>query len=758
MRLHRTIVAASTALMMALTTLAAPCAFADESPVLGGTASGERPALFTEESADSPVSISIDQVFPRVLTNENTITLSGTLSNQGIFDVQSPILTVFMQEQTPHHVSDLSAYFKGLLWDGATVYQAPLNLTVPAGHSRPFSVEISRENLPLLDLSSWGPRGLTAEIETESAIARDRSVLLWDSGAQITPAQACVALAWTTHTAPEVTGARPIIEALTSLPGLSIALAPDLLPIDTPDSADNPQSVTISGELIAELPQSTDPERISHHQALRVATNAKEIIALLPGDAAPDLVAATSNPALIQAASDSLSSYGYTPASTQPTPSTDSPQSSAGDTNHNADTPQSADTSPHDIAQSGNTQANLTVTAPTIRNVLWPREDHFLQPLLRLFPNQAVIAPISEVQPEYNVDFTPAPVVAVNRSDGSTSTTGHTPETSLVLSQYAPAAQLLAWESTTPSELFDRDQLLGAIGALSARENDTGEISFFATLPRNERIDTDTVQRAQALLAHRWVAGVPLEQLMKSPATDVERTQVSEQNFSSHVIESVITIDRALRSTGPLVSAVEQANELNATINERAFHALNSAYTDAELAHETALVEKHGKELSQSIHAQPSVTVNLINKTANFPVRVTNTLPWDVNVTVTLEPSDPRLRVSSSIPAAISANSTQTVEVPVTAIGAGDIDVTYIVRAPDGALLDSSQTVDVRLRAGWEDAMTATFGIIIAIAFVGGLIRTIRRRLKAHDAPGTGGPILQGMIPVSDYLDRKEKQ
>ena len=757
MRLHRTIAAASTALMMALTTLAAPCAFADNSGELVGSASTERPELFVEEPADSPVRISIDHISPRVVTTENTITLSGTLSNQGIFDVQSPILTVFMQEETPHHVSDLSAYFKGLLWDGTTVYQAPLNLTVPAGHSRPFSVEISRENLPLLDLSSWGPRGLTAEIETDSAIARDRSVLLWDSGVPITPAQASVALTWTGHTAPEITDARPLMDALTTLPGLSIAVEPDLLPTDSPQSGDKPQSGAIFGELLADLPQSEPSEQISHHQARYVATHAKEIIALLPGDASPDLVAATSNPALIQAAIDSLSAYGYSPQQTHPNPPTDAAQSSSNDST-DAHTPQSVGTSLSDTVQSATSPSDRTVTAPIIRNVLWPRDDRFFQPLLRIFPHQAVIAPASALQPEHNVDFTPAPVVAINRADGTTSTVGHTPDTSLVLSQYTPAAHLLAWEGTTPSELFDRDQLLGAIGALSSRENDSGNISFFAAIPRNERIDADTVQRAQALLAHRWIRGIPLEQMMKTPATDVARTLLPEQNLSFQTIESVATLDRALRSVAPLTSAVEQTDELNTDIYGRAFHALTSSYNDADLTRETALIERHGIELSHSIHAEPSVTVNLINKTAHFPVRVTNTLPWDANVTVTLAPSDPRLRVSSTTPATIPANSTQTVEVPVTAIGAGDIDVTYIVRTPDGALLDSSQTVDVRLRAGWEDALTATFGIIIAVAFVGGLIRTIRRRLKAHDAPGTGGPILQGMIPVSDYLDRKEKQ
>ena len=154
-----------------------------------------------------------------------------------------------------------------------------------------------------------------------------------------------------------------------------------------------------------------------------------------------------------------------------------------------------------------------------------------------------------------------------------------------------------------------------------------------------------------------------------------------------------------------------------------------------------------------SVSVESSNAVNLINKSANFPVRVRNSLPWPVNVEVTLLPSDPRLRVTSTGMATIPANSSSNVDVPVTAIGSGDIRVTYKVSTPSGAVLDDSQKVLVRMRAGWEDAATAVMTVIVGIAFLGGIIRTIRRRLKSSQTeesshlPGMGG-VEKGTVNV----------
>ena len=89
-----------------------------------------------------------------------------------------------------------------------------------------------------------------------------------------------------------------------------------------------------------------------------------------------------------------------------------------------------------------------------------------------------------------------------------------------------------------------------------------------------------------------------------------------------------------------------------------------------------------------AVTVEPSSAVNLINKSANFPVLVRNNLPWPVRVDVTLVPDDPRLRATPAQSQTLAAQGATTVEVPVGAIGSGDIEVTYKVTTPDGLVLD----------------------------------------------------------------------
>ena len=77
-------------------------------------------------------------------------------------------------------------------------------------------------------------------------------------------------------------------------------------------------------------------------------------------------------------------------------------------------------------------------------------------------------------------------------------------------------------------------------------------------------------------------------------------------------------------------------------------------------------------------------------------------------------------------------------EVPVGAIGSGDIEVTYKVTTSDGYVLDDSRTVTVRMRAGWEDAITAVIASLFGLLFLAGITRSLRnrsaRKKQASDA------------------------
>jgi len=121
-----------------------------------------------------------------------------------------------------------------------------------------------------------------------------------------------------------------------------------------------------------------------------------------------------------------------------------------------------------------------------------------------------------------------------------------------------------------------------------------------------------------------------------------------------------------------------------------------------------------------------SSPINMISESANFPVRITSTAPVDTSVRVLLFPSDRWLH-GEAVDVVVPAGGEAVVQVPVTAVGWGDLTVRVQLATVGGVWVGDPVDIPVRIRADWENmALTAlTAGACAAFAF--GVWRTIRR-------------------------------
>lgn len=128
--------------------------------------------------------------------------------------------------------------------------------------------------------------------------------------------------------------------------------------------------------------------------------------------------------------------------------------------------------------------------------------------------------------------------------------------------------------------------------------------------------------------------------------------------------------------------------------------------------------------------------INLISDHGNLPVRIRNDLPVSIAVGVALVPDDPRLNVLDVPQATLEPGTEQNVEVPVRAIGSGDVRVLVRLTGPDGEVVAEPYAFDVRVRAEWETVGTAVVAGLLALLVLGGVVRTIRRgRSTRRTAP-----------------------
>ena len=750
--------------------------------VASSQSDASRPAVMGATAEASGLVISINSLSPRIVTSENEVIVSGTVRNDSPTTLAHISIEVFVANETPISVAALTTALTEDEPDAT--HAASSSLTdITRGATVPFEIHIPTSSLPLTDATEWGPRVITVAANSGEYSGKDRSILVWDSGAQVSASRVNAVVPWTSTSATQDQAERSAVLNLAASPGVTLAVDPLLIPrgpqptaspSPSPDSdashgqsGQSDQSGTQSGQSGAATaspspsssptptpaPTATDPAQRSRDlqseafvSALMGAAN--ELIALPEGDADLGALALSGNTGFWDRASRSIAAFpsslreaGWVAPTTSPASPTPSPSASATAASA-TETPSPAAPSPA-ASSSPSGQSGTTTTAPDagptiLRNVAWPADTTFGTAFLSNYasPDQITIAPASALTPAEEVTFTSYARVNVNPATGETATDGTGART---LAQQADLASILSWNASGGDEL-DAEQALAAITAIIVRERPASSRTLFAAAARGTTINESLTKRVNALFSPRWVSAQTFSDIASSEPTDVERQTVDAGTLDADTSTAISAMSSSLTSLGPLAKATDDPDAVYDSVTPQILPSLAAQRTPSEQLDSATGMTSQITGMLSAVSVEPSSAVNLINKSANFPVLVRNNLPWPIHVDVTLVPDDPRLRATPALSQTLAAQGATTVEVPVGAIGSGDIAVTYKVTTPDGVVLDDSQTVTVRMRAGWEDAITAVIASLFAALFLVGITRSLRKRAarKAQGSPEAG--------------------
>ena len=742
-----------------------------------------RPEVLGEAPQALGVDVRINRLEPRVITAQNNVQVSGVVRNLTDKPIQNPSLDAYVQTYSPLTASDLSAYVTGKSYQGRRVHTGTLEATIQPGAEQPFHMTIPFEDLPFSSDFEWGPRGITVVVEGDENRGSDRSILIWDSAYSLEHTRVNVLLPWTSST-PRMTSDSYSILSAASMSGVTFATDSQTLvdeltvpedratssassssPTPSASSSEASASASTSATSASPSPSSSATPRSEaeitadrHTRAAFLQTffeRTRELVALPSNDADLTLATTLNNDTIMKYLVDSRAQVPTTLAKTQallPSSSRSSASASASASSSASPSEASQSPSPSPSTEASPTQSS-TAAPKLIDNVSWPPSGSWGKQSLNGQLGSTFIAPPGELAPESEQNFTSMAKVQLS-ADGQTITNNddHSGESYTALSSLSPMTDLLSWDAQSLDDELDTQQFLTAMTAMITRERPSLSRTLFVPLQRSSSLDETRLERVRAILDNRWVEGISFSDLVNSEATDIERTAVQDSPFSDSLRSEMSALGGAYTATLPLAGATENVDAARLRVDTTVSSALRADLGDQRSETIVSSIQSLNT-FSSSVSVESSNAVNLINKSANFPVRVRNSLPWPVNVEVTLLPGDPRLRVTSTSTATIPANSSSTVEVPVTAIGSGDIRVTYKVSTPSGTILDDSQKVLVRMRAGWEDAATVVMAVLVGLAFVGGIIRTVRRRFNASTAeesshlPGVGG-VEKGTVNV----------
>ena len=749
-------------------------------PTVTSQSDESRPAVMGTVSEDSGLSVSINSLSPRIITDENELVISGTVRNDSPTTLANISLEVFVANETPISVPALTTALSDDEPDAT--HAASSSLTdVARGATTSFEIRVPTSSLPLTDADEWGPRVTTVTATSGEYSGKDRSIIVWDSGAQVSASRVSTVIPWTSTSATQDQGERSAVLSLASASGVTLAVDPLLIPrgpqptatpspsasssaSPSPDAGQSGADPAQSGQSDAEsgqsgaptaspsasptptpAPTATDPaQRARDLQSeafvSALLSNATEIIALPEGDADLGALSLSGNAGFWDRASRSMADFPDTlrkagwvaPANSPASPSPSTSPSPSG-TPDATPAPSASASTP---GQSATTTSSPDSGPSILRNVAWPADTTFGTSFLSGFSssNQITIAPLGTLTPAEDVPFTSYARVNVNTDTGETSTDGTGART---LAQQSDIAAILSWNASGGDEL-DAEQALTAITAIIPRERPASSRTIFAAAQRGTAVNERLTNRTKALFSPRWVSAMSFSEMAASEPTDVERETVGAGVLEADTETAISAMSSSLTRLTPLANATDDPNAVYESVTPQILPALSAQLTPSEQLDAATAMTSQITGMLSAVTVEPSSAVNLINKSANFPVLVRNNLPWPVRVDVTLVPDDPRLRATPAQSQTLAAQGATTVEVPVGAIGSGDIEVTYKVTTPDGVVLDDSQTVTVRMRAGWEDAITAVIASLFGLLFLAGITRSLRKRAarKAQAASG----------------------
>ncbi|VEG73917.1 Uncharacterised protein [Actinomyces slackii] len=751
---------------------AAPASAAAQSPA---TAKPASTSDADTSAASGQVEVDISALAPEVIHEGEDLQISGTITNGTEGTISGLSLVAQVQERTEITTETLSLWVDG---QRDTPMSTPaitaMDNQIAPGQQASFSLVVSADQLPLEDTDEWGPRGVQVAVTNGAAsIAEDRSLVVWDSSATVSPLNITTVIPVTASaeelavltlpasqrdsTGPTADSIRKRVLGLLELAGDGVVLAIDPALTD----ALGIRADTFRGTLQDKAPsQGSTSGQTPSPTPSSAAEGASE-----PGDPDPDGDDGADS-------ADSAAADSREPAAAQPSPEPqdESPSPApplglssaavselttaltravaAGDVIalpwDDADTAALANTGQSALinASMSRTQDSALAAAGAITTAAWPASEELEASTLASLPQTTttVIAPPGSMPVIDDLTYT---------ASGATSYHDRTillPDPSL---SSAMSGTPLHQDSDGQSQLSDLDsrQLLRGQTAVISRQAPALGRDLVVVMDRQAASAADpqvVKERLASLGDTSWTAAQGLEPLLTS-ASQAQGEAYAERSAPPEFIDdseavSAETLAQAKKTAVVLTSiasvlsdppsALGRAGDLPSVVSSASWRASPAART-AHLEHAQAA----GSEVRRSLTASPSSTINIINSEANLPVRVASGLDQDVTVEVRLSTDNQRLQIPERETIKVPAKGQATVMVPVTAVGSGDVNLTVQVLAADGTQVGTPTTVHMRVRADWESVGTAVVGGVLVIILVAGVVRTVRRGRRTALAP-----------------------
>ncbi len=286
---------------------------------------------------------------------------------------------------------------------------------------------------------------------------------------------------------------------------------------------------------------------------------------------------------------------------------------------------------------------------------------------------------------------------------------------------------------------LDSQQLVLALSAVTYLELPNDPRAMLLALDRpgldafgEGDVDPATVQGTlTALMAAPWITPTTVSDMLKLEPTDIDREQLATKNSPKGSIShnQLTTLDQAAATVSRYASLSPTPSILTDPTRDAIGRAQSLAWrsdTSGRNA-QVADISDAADSMLSKLRVLPSSTINIISQATELPVHVSNGLPVPVKIVIRLDSYDNRLKQTKPVTVTLQARQSTTIPIPVEARGSGNIQTFIRIFDPSGNEIGSAQTLEIRVRADWENMGTAIIAGIFGAILLFGVVKSLRR-------------------------------
>ena len=257
------------------------------------------------------------------------------------------------------------------------------------------------------------------------------------------------------------------------------------------------------------------------------------------------------------------------------------------------------------------------------------------------------------------------------------------------------------------------------------------------------------------LLNAPWVVPVTVQSVIDGPVRDSLTVNVSRGAGADLDPALISTLDRRLGDLAELARTAENPNDIYLPGGRTLLRPLAVSLRGDTQAREAAF-EAATDEVDATLRGlQVAVgsDVNLIAASGNVPVTLHNDLPVDATVRVVMRSASPNLVVEDEPVVTIPAGGDIVAHIAVTGVKSANVNATIALHNGEGDVVAAPQTLKVRVRADWGNAVTAVFTVGLVVLLIAGIIRTIRRGRRSTRMAPVAPPKKDGVAGIEEDSD-----